>query len=115
MIGSDGMLQQEMKHVNETLLGLNRSIWCCSDPKCAIKLSVIGEIEWSILLQTQSSVDGAEQATWQGLAEESGGRDNTGKELKKEGDVRAEDGDNTPWGSVLKPSKRKYFYYVTVY
>ena len=37
LIGTDGMLQQETKHINETLLGLNRSICCCSDPKCAIK------------------------------------------------------------------------------
>ena len=69
------MLQQETKHIDETLSGLNRSIWCCSDPKCAIKLSVIGEIDWSNLLQRQSSVDGAKQATWPGLAKESVGRE----------------------------------------
>ena len=55
-----------------------------------------------------------QQETWPGLAKESVGREDTGKEPKKERDVRAEDGDNTPWGSVLNPSKTKLFYYVTV-
>ena len=75
LIGSDGMLRQETKHINESLLGLIRSIWCCSDPKCAIKLSVIGEIDWSSLVQRQNFVHVAKQATWPGLAKESFGRE----------------------------------------